>query len=156
MSAARCSMSTARLPDEQFRMIEAGEVGADVAGANFTFAGAAEAPHRVPGLLPAVHVMRTSLRSWTYSSTWSAAGALADSAARRLTTAVRRSGARSSARPSRSRLPGPRRGRPVVTSHGSAERVTAPALTTWSRTPEPGKDVRRKPQCPVNRTVLSR
>lgn len=65
MSAARCSMSTARLPDEQFRMIEAGEVGADVAGANFTFGAAAEAPHRVPGLLPAVHVMRTPLRSWT-------------------------------------------------------------------------------------------
>ena len=91
MPTARYSMSAARLPDEQFRMIEAGEVGADVAVADFTFAGAAEAGHRVPGLLPAVHVMRTSLRSRTYSSTWSGASAPADSAARRLTTAVRRS-----------------------------------------------------------------
>ena len=32
MPTARCSMSTARLPDERFRMIEAGAVGAAEAG----------------------------------------------------------------------------------------------------------------------------
>jgi hypothetical protein len=40
-------MSTARLPDERFRMIEAGEAGTGVVGADLTLVGAAEAGHRV-------------------------------------------------------------------------------------------------------------
>ncbi len=45
MPTARCSMSTARLPDERSRIIEAGKVGADVVGADLTVTGAAEAGH---------------------------------------------------------------------------------------------------------------
>ena len=51
MPTARCSMSTARLPDERSRIIEAGKVGADVVGADLTAVGAAEAGHQVQGLL---------------------------------------------------------------------------------------------------------
>lgn len=47
MPTARCSMFTAQLPDERFRMIEAGEVAADAVGAGLTLVGAAEAGHRV-------------------------------------------------------------------------------------------------------------
>ncbi len=47
MPTARCSISTARLPDERFRMIEAGGVGADVVGADLIAVATAEAGHRV-------------------------------------------------------------------------------------------------------------
>jgi hypothetical protein len=42
MTTARCSTSTARLPDEQFRTIEAGQVGPDVGGADPILVSAAE------------------------------------------------------------------------------------------------------------------
>jgi hypothetical protein len=43
-------MSTARPPDEPFHMIEAGEVGAHVAGVGLTLADAAGADYRVQRL----------------------------------------------------------------------------------------------------------
>ena len=42
MPTARCSTSTAQLPDERSGMMEAGEIGADVVCADLTVVGAAE------------------------------------------------------------------------------------------------------------------
>jgi hypothetical protein len=53
MVTAQCSMSTARLLNERFRMIEADEVGTDVVGADLDVTGDAEAGHQV---LPAAPV----------------------------------------------------------------------------------------------------
>lgn len=65
MATARCSVSTARLPDERSRMIEAGEVGADVVGADLTGFGAAEAGHRAHGLLAAtIAAARAAFLAW--------------------------------------------------------------------------------------------